>query len=142
MTQPYEIERVYRAPVNEVWVALTTYDQMKQWYFDLPGFKAEVGYTFTFLGGHENGIQYKHVCQITNVEENKKLSYTWRYEGYPGESEVSFELFPEGDGTRLKLTHKGLETFPANNPDFAASNFAAGWEHIIGASLKRFLELA
>ncbi len=51
-----------------------------------------------------------------------------------------FQLFPEGEKTRLKLTHTGLETFPAINPDFAKENFAQGWEHIIGKSLKEFLE--
>jgi len=138
--QPYVIERVYNAPVAKVWQAMTQYEQMKQWYFDLPGFKPEVGYTFEFTGGPKDGKQYKHVCRITEAIPNQKLSYTWAYEGYPGESEVMFELFPEGEQTRLKLTHKGLETFPASNPDFAATNFSAGWESIIGKGLKKFLE--
>jgi uncharacterized protein YndB with AHSA1/START domain len=138
--EPYIIERVFNAPVAKVWQAITKYKQMKEWYFDLPGFIPEVGYTFNFLGGHDDGIQYEHVCRVTESVENKELSYTWRYDGYPGESEVSFELFPEGEQTRLKLIHKGLDTFPADNPDFAASNFAAGWEYIIGTGLKSYLE--
>jgi len=140
--QPYVIERVYNAPVSKVWHAITNAEQMKQWYFELPGFTPEVGYTFTFTGGHEDGIQYKHLCRITSVVENERLSYTWSYDGYPGESEVTFELFPEGEQTRLKLTHTGLDTFPADNKDFAASNFAAGWEYIIGTGLKGYLEKA
>ena len=140
--QPYVIERVYNAPVSKVWHAITNAEQMKQWYFDLPGFTPEVGYTFTFTGGHEDGIQYKHLCRITSVVINERLSYTWSYEGYLGESEVTFELFPEGEQTRLKLTHTGLDTFPADNKDFAASNFAAGWEYIIGTGLKGYLEKA
>lgn len=138
--QPYVIERVYDAPVAHVWQALTEYEQMKQWYFDLPGFTPEVGYVFNFTGGHKDSVQYQHVCRITQAVENEILSYTWSYEGYEGESEVSFELFAEGEQTRLKLTHKGLESFPANNPDFAATNFEKGWESLIGTRLKAFLE--
>ena len=138
--QPYIIERVFNVPVAKVWQAITQNKQMKQWYFDLPGFTPEVGYTFNFLGGHEEGMQYEHVCRVTESVPNQLLSYTWKYDGYPGESEVSFELFPEGEQTRLKLTHKGLHTFDASNPDFDASNFATGWEYIIGTGLKEFLE--
>lgn len=140
MSAPYVIERVYNAPVSKVWHAITNADEMKKWYFDLPGFTPEVGYTFTFMGGPEDGVQYKHVCRITSAVENERLSYTWSYEGYPGESEVTFELFAEGKQTRLKLTHTGLDTFPTDNKDFAASNFAAGWEYIIGTSLEGYLE--
>jgi hypothetical protein len=51
---------------------------------------------------------------------------------------VTFELFDEAGKTRLKLTHEGLETFPASNPDFAKESFTEGWTHIIGKSLKEF----
>ena len=57
-----------------------------------------------------------------------------------GNSFVTFEVFAEGDKTKLQLTHKGVETFPASNRDFAKENFVAGWEHIVGISLKEFLE--
>lgn len=81
-----------------------------------------------------------HLCVVTQVVENKKLAYTWRYDGYEGNSEVTFELFEEGEKTRLKLTHTGLETFPQNNPDFAPASFAAGWTEITGKMLKEFVE--
>ena len=69
----------------------------------------------------------------------KKLAYTWRYEGFEGDSLVTFELFAEGARTRLKLTHAGLESFP-KIPDFARKNFMEGWTSIIGTSLKAFVE--
>jgi hypothetical protein len=53
---------------------------------------------------------------------------------------VGFELFSEGDKTRLKLTHEGLETFPANNPDFAKQSFTDGWTMLIGTLLKDFVD--
>ncbi len=140
--RPFVIERVFDAPVARVWDALTKNEQMKQWYFDLPDFKAVPGFEFFFTGGAPGDMQYKHVCRVTEVVPKKKLSYSWRYDGYPGESLVSFELFEEGDTTRLKLTHSGLETFASSGPDFSTENFAAGWTQIIGNSLKGFLETA
>ena len=37
MDSPFIIERTYNAPRNKVWRAITSKDDMKQWYFDLPG---------------------------------------------------------------------------------------------------------
>lgn len=137
---PISIERTLNAPIDVVWKAITIREEMRQWYFDLAEFKPEIGFEFRFSGGPEDGIQYEHVCVITEVIPGHKLTYSWRYEGYEGISYVTFELFPIGDATRIKLTHTGLETFPANNPDFAKENFAAGWTQIIGTSLKSFVE--
>lgn len=136
--QPFSIERTFQASRNQVWKAITDPKDMKQWYFDIPDFKAEVGFHFQFSAGAEEK-QYLHVCQVSSVVPEKELAYTWRFEGYEGHSLVSFELFSEGDKTRLILTHSGLDTFGAN-PDFSRENFAAGWEYIIGKSLAHFLE--
>jgi len=138
-SEPIVTERTYKAPAEKVWKALTDRNEMKQWYFDLAEFRAEPGFEFSFSGGPD-GRTYLHLCRITEVVPGKKLSYTWRYDGYEGSSEVSFELFPEGESTRLRLTHAGLETFPAGNADFAKKNFEEGWSHIIGISLKEYLE--
>ena len=132
------IERTFNASVARVWKALTDADEMRQWYFDLKEFKPEVGFEFEFTVEHE-GMKYDHRCKITEVIPQKKLAYTWRYEGHEGNSLVTFELFADGDKTRLKLTHEGLETFP-KLPSFARENFMAGWTEIIGSSLKKFLE--
>lgn len=138
-TEPFVIERIFNAPVEKVWKAITDKDQMKQWYFDLAEFKPEVGFEFQFEGGTEDNC-YLHLCKITEVISNKKLTYSWRYDGYAGNSFVTWELFEEGNKTRLRLTHEGLETFPKSNPDLAKKNFVQGWNHIIGISLQEFLE--
>lgn len=137
---PFSIERIFNASREVTWKAISDKNEMKKWYFDLKEFKPEVGAEFRFFGGHEDGIQYEHICVIKEVIINKKLSYSWRYAGYEGDSLVIFELFEEGDKTKVKLTHEGLETFPANNKDFAKYNFAEGWTMIIGTMLKDYLE--
>jgi len=139
-TNPFTIERTYNAPADLVWKAITVKEEMKQWYFDLNEFIPEPGFEFQFYGGHEDGIQYLHLCRITEVIKGQKLTYSWKYDGYDGISFVTFELFPEGNKTRLKLTHAGLESFPTSNPDLAKENFVQGWTEIIGTSLKTYLE--
>jgi uncharacterized protein YndB with AHSA1/START domain len=140
-SEPFVIERTYDAPVEKVWEAITNKNQMKQWYFDIPAFKPEIGAEFEFTGTGTEGQEYHHLCKITEIETDRKLTYSWRYKGYDGNSFVTFELFPEGSKTRLKLTHAGLETFPAE-PAFAKENFVMGWTELIGTSLKKFVEKA
>jgi len=136
---PFTIERTYDAPVSKVWKAITDKDDMKKWYFELKEFKPRVGFEFSFMGGEPNGVQYKHLCRVTEVIHMKKLSYSWQYEGYDGYSEVTFELIDLGDKTKVILTHKGLESFP-KEPALARKNFETGWNEIIGQGLKEFVE--
>ena len=133
------IERTYNASAEKVWKAITNNDEMKKWYFDLAEFKPEAGFEFQFHGGPPEK-QYLHLCKVTEVIPGKKLTYSWRYDGYAGNSFVMFELFAEGSKTRLKLTHEGLESFPKSNKDFAKENFMKGWTQIIGTSLKEYVE--
>lgn len=137
--EPIVIERTYNASIEKVWKAITDKSEMKQWYFDIAEFKPEVGFEFQFEGTNE-GRTFLHLCKVTDVIVGKKLRHSWRYDGHEGISFVTFELFAEGNATRLKLTHEGLETFPADNPDFAKENFVAGWTYLIGKSLKEFIE--
>jgi uncharacterized protein YndB with AHSA1/START domain len=132
------IERSYNAPIKQVWEALTDKEKMKQWYFDIPEFEPEPRFEFTFKGENE-GRTFVHLCKIIEVVPYKKLKHSWRYEGVEGMSYVTFELFAEGKGTRLKLTHEGVETFPPVK-DFKRENFEEGWTYITGKSLKEFLE--
>ena len=136
--QAIVMERTLNAPVARVWKALTDVDQMRQWYFDLKEFRPQVGFEFEFVVEHE-GNRYHHLCRVTDVVPEKKIAYTWRYKGEPGDSLVTFELAPEDDKTRLKLTHTGIETFP-KTPAYARKNFEAGWTAIIGSELKEFVE--
>ena len=133
------IERLFNAPVQQVWKAITDKEQMKRWYFDLSDFKPEIGFEFSFPGQGHKGEQYLHLCTVKEVVVEKKLAYSWTYKDQPGYSVVTFELIPEQGGTRVKLTHQGIETFPAH-PDFAKESFTEGWTYIIGTALNEFLQ--
>lgn len=135
---PVVVERLFDAPVSKVWQALTDKESFKHWYFDLAEFRPEVGFEFEFDAG-EKGKTFLHHCRITSVIPEKELAYTWRYVGHEGDSLVTFSLFPEGEKTRLRVTHSGLETFPPIQ-DFARANFAMGWTDIVGKGLKEYVE--
>ena len=54
---------------------------------------------------------------------------------------VTFEIVPDGDGTRITITHTGLETFGDDpNLGLAPQNFKEGWDYFIGQQLKNFVE--
>ena len=138
--KPIILEILLNAPVKKVWKALTDKNEMKIWYFDLEEFRPEVGFKFHFTGGPSPEKQYLHLCEITEVIPEKKLTHTWRYDGYAGNSFLTFELSPQGNKTLLKLTHKDLETLPRDNPDFAVRNFEEGWNSIINDSLVNYFK--
>jgi uncharacterized protein YndB with AHSA1/START domain len=75
---------------------------------------------------------------VTEAIPQKKIAYTWRYKGEPGDSLVTFELSPDGNKTKLRLSHKGLETFP-KTPAYARKNFEMGWTSGV-TELQQFLE--
>ncbi len=134
------IERVFDADIDLVWKALTQKEIMKEWYINVEEFKPVVGFKFEFWGGEEGERKWKHLCEITEVILGKKLTYSWVYEGYSGMSYVTFELFEIDNGTKLKLTHSGIDTFPIDIPELAINNFENGWSQAINVALKELLE--
>jgi len=135
------LERIFNSPVEKVWKAITDINEMKQWYFpQLETFQPEKDFETKFNVHHE-GKDYLHIWKITDVVPMKKISLEWKYAGYPGNSLVSFELFPEGNKTRLVLTHEGIESFmPAKYPELGKKNFTEGWTAFMDKELKEFLE--
>ena len=138
--KPVIIEETFNTSIEKIWHAITDKDKMKHWYFDLDEFKPVVGFEFKFSGEGHKGEKYMHLCKVTEAIPNKKLQYSWQYENHQGNSLVTFELFDEGDKTRVRLSHEGLETFPQDNPDFAKESFTGGWTDLITKSLRKYLE--
>lgn len=132
-----EIHAVIKDNAERVWQALTDARQMQKWYFNISKFQPELGFKFKFEGGEEHK-RYLHLCEVIEVKPNKKLTYTWEYQDYEGQSEVCFELESRENRTILKISHKGLETF--TNPDFAPEKFKDGWNFLLKESLKGYLE--
>ena len=133
------VERTFDTPLAKVWSAISDNSELKEWYFDIEEFEPKVGFTFDFLAGSEEK-KFFHLCEVTEVEEEKKLAYTWRYDNYPGNSTVCWELKPVGEKTLLRLTHTGLETFAEAGPEFTRESFTEGWNYFMHDALKNYIE--
>ncbi len=137
---PIVIEQIYAVPVETVWKAITDKEKMKQWYFTINDFKLEVGAVFSFYepGGAN---QYFHRCVIQEIIPNRKFRHTWTHPDHSkGESMMTWDLEQLDYGTKLTLTHAGIENFADAGEGFQRKNYEAGWNEILSISLHEFLE--
>ena len=138
-TGPVVKEVTLQAPIDKIWRAITDKEEMKGWYFTIEEFIAQPGFQFKMYG-EKKGVKFPISCTVKEVEQNKKLSYTWSYDDFPAETLLTFELSGNDDQTQLRLTHEGLEKIPPENTDASIENHRDGWEFIIGTSLKQYVE--
>ena len=138
--EPIIVEQTFNTSIDTLWKSITEIDQMRQWYFEnIPSFKPEVGFETQF-NVHSHDRTFLHMWSVTEVVPMKKLTYNWKYENYPGDSFVVFELFKENNMTKLRLTHQVQESFPEDIPEFSRESCVEGWTFFIRKSLKEFLE--
>jgi uncharacterized protein YndB with AHSA1/START domain len=67
--------------------------------------------------------------RYVEVIPSRRVVFTWGWEGSdvlpPGASTVEIDLEPDGDGTRLRLVHRGL-------PEGEVKGHAEGWDYFLG----------
>ncbi len=136
---PIIVEETYSAPIEKIWLALTSKEEMKDWYFDVQDFKPEVGNEFHFY--EPGGTKYHHKCKILQIIPLQKLQHSWTYPDYTkGISIVSWELISQDGKTKVILTHENTDAFEGAGKDFTWESFQAGWKEILGTSLKKYVE--
>lgn len=123
-----EHEAVYPHPPERVWRALVDPRELAVWLMPTD-FAPEVGRSFVLETGAELGEIRGEVLEI---DEPRLLRCRWS--GGFGDTEVSFELFAEPDGTRLRVRHDGWGE-PA--PD--RGGFDDGWKQKLDQDLPRVL---
>jgi uncharacterized protein YndB with AHSA1/START domain len=139
---PIVVEQSLVASVEAVWRAITEKDQMKQWFFEtIDSFRPEVGFQTRFKV-RSGDKDYVHLWKVAEVVPRERIAYDWRYEGYPGDSRVTFELSPVDHVTKLKLIHEGQENFRGEDPNFSRENCTAGWKAFLGTRLTLYLQKA
>jgi uncharacterized protein YndB with AHSA1/START domain len=129
-TRTIEHEAVYPHSPERVWRALVDPEELAAWLMPTD-FAPRPGHEFTLETGdaHIGAIQ----GEVLEIDEPRFLRCRWS--GVFGDTYVSFELFPERDGTRLRVTHDGFgEPLP---PEFAG--FDAGWTEKLDQDLPRVL---
>jgi len=138
--EPLVVEHIFKTSLNRVWNAITKLEEMKQWFFDnIVSFQAEVGFETQFLVQVEDR-KFTHLWKITKVVPFQKITYNWKYEEYPGDSYVTFELNEEKGHVKLRLLVDVVEDFPAGVPEFSRESCIQGWNYFIGKNLKEYLQ--
>jgi len=117
----------YEASPTRVWHALTDPSELAIWLMP-NAFVASVGHRFTFDASPVLGTIEGEVLE---VEEARLLRCRWS--GAFGDTVVTFELEPAGEGTRVRLTHAGWR-------DDERGGFDQGWGDKLGDDLPRLLK--
>ena len=113
MSETVELDVELRSPIERVWNALTDSATLSKWMlFKANDFRPVVGHTFQFRDapGFEGAID----CEVTEVDEPHRLSYTWVTAGQddqPHSTVVTWTLKEAEDGvTRLHLEQSGFRS--------------------------------
>ena len=96
--------RRYARPIEKVWAALTVPERIADWFAEVETLDLRPGGAIHLVFPEAN---YRIQGVITVLEPPRRLTWTWPHKD-SGESTVSFELEPDGDGCRLTLTERGL----------------------------------
>ena len=132
MSHPLVIEReaVYPHSPERVWRALVDPDELAAWLMS-NDFAPEVGRDFKLETGdaHVGTIR----GEVLEIDEPRLLRCRWS--GVFGDTEVTFELSPEDDGTRLRVRHDGWSDPPAEE----RAGFDDGWKQKLDEELPRVL---
>ena len=127
------------APIEEVWDALTTPDQIRRWFF---GVQTESDWTVgseLVHRGEYQGEGYEDKGTIVAIEPPRRLVHThWSpMSGVPDEpsnyQEVTWSLADRNGGTELTVGETNLPS------DEAKATSEQGWDAALG-ELKRLLE--
>lgn len=128
-TVSLEREITIAAGPETVWQFLTDPDKTLTWWGLTASFDPRPGgaYRIEVIPGHTASGEF------VELDPPRRLVYTWGWEPGadgpntvpPGSSTVEIELTPDGDGTRLRLTHRDLP-----GPESAASH-QHGWDHYL-----------
>ncbi|MFB9978292.1 SRPBCC domain-containing protein [Mesorhizobium kowhaii] len=104
-TRSVVVEREIPHPPEKIWRALTQPHLIEEWLMK-NDFKPVAGHRFNLRKDPQPDVSIVVDCQVTAVEPNKTLSYTWQ--AYGLESVVTWTLMPTSTGTRLRMEQSGF----------------------------------
>jgi uncharacterized protein YndB with AHSA1/START domain len=99
-------ERRLRHAPERVWRAVSTPDELTEWFVATVAWGPEAGERFEVAG---------QTLEILEVDPPRRLAWTW------GADRFSFDLHPDGDGCRLVFVH-------VIDDRVLGAQHAAGWE--------------
>ncbi len=129
-TTALRFERRYRSPIERVWRAVSTPDEMRRWFPSEVIGERTAGAPLRFddeshrqeaidAGEPTRADGPEFTGRVVTFDPPHVFSFTW------GSELLRIELFPDGDGTRLVFTQV------LSHPSVAARN-GAGWHVCLG----------
>ena len=106
------VSRTYPASVERVFKAWTDANQLGQWFAPSDDYTTKanvdlrVGHEYRIAITHKGGNVHNVVGTYRLIEPPRKLIYTWRWEGAPTDTLVTVDFIPEGDATKVTITHE------------------------------------
>ena len=129
--EPLVVEKQLEASVETVWEAITETNKMKEWFFEqIENFEPVVGFETNFVVKSGDRI-FSHLWKITQVIHEHKIVYNWKYDGYVGDSFVTFQLKPLNSGTHIRVITSIVEDFIDDIPEFQPESCITGWEYFL-----------
>jgi activator of HSP90 ATPase len=111
-------ELILTAPASDIYKTLTNSTEHSELTGEEAKVSREKGGKFSAFDGWVTG-------EVIELKQDEKFSFTWTpdEEGWPKDhiSTVVFELFEEGDNTKVVFTHNDL-------PENIHEDFEKGWE--------------
>jgi uncharacterized protein YndB with AHSA1/START domain len=109
MSETVSLEFALSSPVERVWHALTDSALLSRWMlFDVTDFRAVVGHKFQFRAKPSTGWDGVIDSEVLEVDEPRRLSFTWVLQGQPHHTKVTWTLTGSESGTRLQLEQSGF----------------------------------
>jgi uncharacterized protein YndB with AHSA1/START domain len=132
MTKTIRREVPIPQPREQVWRALTDSAALAEWMFP-NDIVPRVGHRFTFQVPPNPKARFEGLvvsCEVLQCEPPHRLVFSWSAAGL-ADSQVSFRLEPDGDGTRLLFEHSGFDVSqPWGEQAFRGTEF--GWAKMLG----------
>jgi uncharacterized protein YndB with AHSA1/START domain len=111
MTSTIRREFVIPQPREEVWRALTDSNALAEWMFP-NDFEPLIGHQFSFHVPPNPKVGFDGLivhCEVLECEAPNRLAFSWSAGGPVVNTRVSFQLEPDGDGTRVFFEHSGFD---------------------------------
>ena len=132
MTKNIQREMVIPQPREQVWRAITDSATLAEWMFP-NDFEPRVGHRFTFRVPGNPKMNFDGLtvrCEVLECEPPSRLEFSWSAGGAVENTRVSFQLEPDGDGTRVLFEHSGFNiTQPFDEQAFKGAQL--GWAKML-----------
>jgi uncharacterized protein YndB with AHSA1/START domain len=124
------MEVFYAYPPQRVWQVITNRQALAAWLME-NDFEPRIGHKFRFQHSTLPGIDGSIDCEVIELDEPNRLSYTWQDKLMHQPSIVTWTLTPVDGGTRLQLKHQILqhEAIKLEQPQHSIETWQSQFTH-------------